>query len=313
MGSPRRARTRRGWRAPSLVHVRCGIIMFRGTFQVRPRTTADRGRRGGGCADVPVRSVPSPSPRLLRTSRGPGAVGLSVHLLQHRVRAARPADGARCATGLLMSGRAPRRTARATQVAAAAAMEHERTRRRSVGPPRDGSGHLVFGVRDRQPQHCQGQHYLPGRPEQGPRDQASYAPPRVGVGVEAASLMRGVLSSAPPPKCVLACLNLLALLALLVKNMGHYFAFEVEVVDDKGEHRRFRASNFQVCGPGWMRVRAVRRRPLASARTHPPENVPLPLPLGGPVGDPARRPSRGSKTTSARCLSSWSLGGTRSS
>lgn len=34
-----------------------------------------------------------------------------------------------------------------------------------------------------------------------------------------------------------------------VKNLGHYFSFEVEVLDDKGEHRRFRASNFQVRFP----------------------------------------------------------------
>jgi len=33
---------------------------------------------------------------------------------------------------------------------------------------------------------------------------------------------------------------------MLVKDLGHYFTFEVEVLDDQGEHRRFRASNYQV-------------------------------------------------------------------
>ena len=43
-----------------------------------------------------------------------------------------------------------------------------------------------------------------------------------------------------------------AYLVMQVKNLGHYFSFEVEVLDDKGEHRRFRANNFQVrtAGPG---------------------------------------------------------------
>ncbi|KAL0085946.1 flagellar associated protein [Phycomyces blakesleeanus] len=37
----------------------------------------------------------------------------------------------------------------------------------------------------------------------------------------------------------------LPLIVLLVKNMNKYFSFEVEIVDDKGEKRRFRASNYQ--------------------------------------------------------------------
>jgi hypothetical protein len=37
-------------------------------------------------------------------------------------------------------------------------------------------------------------------------------------------------------------------LVLLVKNLNRYFSFEVEVLDDKGTKRRFRASNFQVSG-----------------------------------------------------------------
>ncbi|KAG2176991.1 hypothetical protein INT43_007645 [Umbelopsis isabellina] len=34
-------------------------------------------------------------------------------------------------------------------------------------------------------------------------------------------------------------------LVLLLKNMNRYFSFEVEIMDDKSEKRRFRASNFQ--------------------------------------------------------------------
>ena len=49
------------------------------------------------------------------------------------------------------------------------------------------------------------------------------------------------------------------------KNLGHYFSFEIEVLDDKGEHRRFRANNFQVRGGGRAR-RAARRGPLRQAR-----------------------------------------------
>lgn len=36
----------------------------------------------------------------------------------------------------------------------------------------------------------------------------------------------------------------LPFLVLLVKNMNRYFTFEVEILDDLGQHRRFRASNF---------------------------------------------------------------------
>lgn len=35
-------------------------------------------------------------------------------------------------------------------------------------------------------------------------------------------------------------------LVMIIKNMKKYFTFEVEVLDDKGFKRRFRASNFQV-------------------------------------------------------------------
>ncbi len=35
-------------------------------------------------------------------------------------------------------------------------------------------------------------------------------------------------------------------LVLLIKYMKKYFTFEVQVVDDKGVKRRFRASNYQV-------------------------------------------------------------------
>jgi len=34
-------------------------------------------------------------------------------------------------------------------------------------------------------------------------------------------------------------------LVLIVKNLKKYFSFEVEILDDKGVHRRFRSSNFQ--------------------------------------------------------------------
>ncbi|KAI7863817.1 Cilia/flagella-associated protein 20/WDR90/C3orf67 [Spinellus fusiger] len=37
----------------------------------------------------------------------------------------------------------------------------------------------------------------------------------------------------------------LPLIILLIKNMNKYFSFEVQVLDDKGETRRFRASNYQ--------------------------------------------------------------------
>lgn len=38
----------------------------------------------------------------------------------------------------------------------------------------------------------------------------------------------------------------LPFLVLIVKNLNKYFSFEVEVLDDKDEKRRFRASNYQV-------------------------------------------------------------------
>jgi hypothetical protein len=38
----------------------------------------------------------------------------------------------------------------------------------------------------------------------------------------------------------------LPFLVLIVKNLNKYFSFEVEVLDDKEEKRRFRASNYQV-------------------------------------------------------------------
>ncbi|MEN2495706.1 MAG: Cilia- and flagella-associated protein 20 [Marteilia pararefringens] len=37
----------------------------------------------------------------------------------------------------------------------------------------------------------------------------------------------------------------LPFLVMIVKNMKKYFTFEVQVLDDKGERRRFRASNYQ--------------------------------------------------------------------
>ncbi|KAF9919575.1 hypothetical protein FBU30_010851 [Linnemannia zychae] len=38
----------------------------------------------------------------------------------------------------------------------------------------------------------------------------------------------------------------LPFLVFLVKNLGKYWSFEVAILDDRGEQRRFRASNFQV-------------------------------------------------------------------
>jgi hypothetical protein len=38
----------------------------------------------------------------------------------------------------------------------------------------------------------------------------------------------------------------LPFLVLLVKELGEHFSFEVQILDDKGFRRRFRASNFQV-------------------------------------------------------------------
>jgi len=38
----------------------------------------------------------------------------------------------------------------------------------------------------------------------------------------------------------------LPFLVMIIKNLKKYFTFEVTVLDDKGVHRRFRASNYQV-------------------------------------------------------------------
>ena len=38
----------------------------------------------------------------------------------------------------------------------------------------------------------------------------------------------------------------LPFLVMVIKNLKKYFTFEVTVLDDKGIHRRFRASNYQV-------------------------------------------------------------------
>ena len=38
----------------------------------------------------------------------------------------------------------------------------------------------------------------------------------------------------------------LPFLVMIVKNMKKFFSFEVQVLDDKGVRRRFRASNYQV-------------------------------------------------------------------
>ena len=40
----------------------------------------------------------------------------------------------------------------------------------------------------------------------------------------------------------------LPFLVMLIKNLKNYFSFEVQVLDDKNVRRRFRASNYQVCG-----------------------------------------------------------------
>ncbi|KAF9921719.1 hypothetical protein BGZ65_010122, partial [Modicella reniformis] len=37
----------------------------------------------------------------------------------------------------------------------------------------------------------------------------------------------------------------LPILVFLVKNLGKYWSFEIAILDDRGEKRRFRASNFQ--------------------------------------------------------------------
>ncbi|GAV04981.1 hypothetical protein RvY_15175 [Ramazzottius varieornatus] len=43
------------------------------------------------------------------------------------------------------------------------------------------------------------------------------------------------------------CLGIkLPFLVLMLKNMEKYFTFEIQIVDDKGIRRRFRASNYQV-------------------------------------------------------------------
>lgn len=38
----------------------------------------------------------------------------------------------------------------------------------------------------------------------------------------------------------------LPFLVMIIKNLKKYFSFEVQVLDDKGVKRRFRASNYQV-------------------------------------------------------------------
>ena len=38
----------------------------------------------------------------------------------------------------------------------------------------------------------------------------------------------------------------LPFLVMIIKNIKKYFTFEVTILDDKGVHRRFRASNYQV-------------------------------------------------------------------
>lgn len=38
----------------------------------------------------------------------------------------------------------------------------------------------------------------------------------------------------------------LPFLVMVIKNLKRYFSFEVQVLDDKGIKRRFRASNYQV-------------------------------------------------------------------
>ena len=40
----------------------------------------------------------------------------------------------------------------------------------------------------------------------------------------------------------------LPFLVMIIKNLKKYFSFEVQVLDDKNVRRRFRASNYQVCG-----------------------------------------------------------------
>ncbi|KAI9278566.1 hypothetical protein BDA99DRAFT_492519 [Phascolomyces articulosus] len=60
----------------------------------------------------------------------------------------------------------------------------------------------------------------------------------------------------------------LPFIILIAKNLGKYFSFEIQVLDDKGETRRFRASNYQVAtrvkpyittmpmrlDPGWNQI-----------------------------------------------------------
>ena len=81
------------------------------------------------------------------------------------------------------------------------------------------------------------------------------ADPTKALGVKLRTLardrVRGATATAvdratPPRPCVNPAP---AYFVMQVKNLGHYFSFEVEVLDDKGEHRRFRASNFQVRFP----------------------------------------------------------------
>ena len=60
----------------------------------------------------------------------------------------------------------------------------------------------------------------------------------------------------------------LPFIVIIAKNLGKYFSFEIQVLDDKGETRRFRASNYQVAtrvkpyittmpmrlDPGWNQI-----------------------------------------------------------
>lgn len=53
-----------------------------------------------------------------------------------------------------------------------------------------------------------------------------------------------MMSTPDDPKATLGIK--LPFLVMVIKNLKKYFSFEVQVLDDQGIKRRFRASNFQV-------------------------------------------------------------------
>ena len=63
------------------------------------------------------------------------------------------------------------------------------------------------------------------------------------IEITGANVSTTFITCPPQPRASLGIK--LTYLVLIVKNLKKYFSFEVEILDDKGIRRRFRASNFQ--------------------------------------------------------------------